>query len=70
MRQCIVRNDVTTVTSLFKHYRENRLNSTFGQSPVETNAGSDQNAPSHDKCILGEVAERSNALVLKTSKGL
>jgi len=49
MLQCIVRNDVTTVTSLFKQYRENRLNSTFGQSPVETNAGSEQNAPSHDK---------------------
>jgi hypothetical protein len=29
-----------------------------------------QNAPSHDQMITGEVAERLNALVLKTSKGL
>jgi hypothetical protein len=43
--------------------------STTRHGAVEYNAGSAQNAPSHDRYILGEVAERLNALVLKTSKG-
>ena len=52
---------------LIKLHRENGLNATFEQSPVETSAGSEQNAPSHDRHNSGEVAERLNALVLKTS---
>jgi hypothetical protein len=37
---------------------------------VEMLACSEQNAPLRDAHIFGEVAEWSNALVLKTSKGL
>ena len=37
---------------------------------VEMLAGSEQNARLHNPYISGEVAERLNALVLKTSKGL
>ena len=37
---------------------------------VENASASGQNAPSHNRHFDGEVAERLNALVLKTSKGL
>ena len=39
-------------------------------SIVEILAPCDDNSPSHEQFTLGEVAERLNALVLKTSKGL
>ena len=38
--------------------RQNRRNSIFGRSLVESIAGSEQNAPSHERHDSGEVAER------------
>jgi len=66
----MVRLDMQVTNLLIKRIGNISGNSAFGHGPVESAAGSEQNAPAHDRHNTGEVAERLNALVLKTSKGL
>jgi len=65
----MVRDDMQAPTPFIKRNGKIPEKSTIRHRPVESNAGSEQNAPSHDCGTSGEVAERLNALVLKTSKG-